>query len=231
MTLTLLSAGAARGLVAALGADFTAGTGAGIEAAFGAVGAMKDRLASGEPCDLVILTAAMIDALLDDGQVEARSVASLGRVRTGIAVRAGDTLPDLRDGAALRAALLASTGILFPDPLKATAGVHFVAVLDRLGIRDVVAARLRPYPHGAAAMQELAQSREPGLIGCTQITEIRYTPGVALAGALPPEFVLATVYSAAVCANARQPELGRRFASLLTGPASLALRRQGGFEA
>ncbi len=230
MTLTILSAGAAKGVVSAMKPPFVAETGVDIEAAFGAVGAMKERLAAGEPCDLVILTAAMIATLEKDGQVEPRTVAPLGRVRTGVAVRAGEALPDLRDSISLRRTLLAATGILFPDPERATAGIHFVSVLERLGIRAEVAARLRTFPNGAAAMQELAQSRGRGLIGCTQITEIMYTHGVTLAGPLPPEFLLATVYAVAVCAKARDPELARRFASLLSGPASRDARERGGFE-
>ncbi len=79
-------------------------------------------------------------------------------------------------------------------------------------------------------MRELAQAAGRGAIGCTQITEIRYTPGVVLVGALPPGFELATVYSAAVCAGAREPELARRFIARLSDPAARPLRESAGFE-
>jgi molybdate transport system substrate-binding protein len=79
-------------------------------------------------------------------------------------------------------------------------------------------------------MRALAAATERGLIGCTQITEIRYTPGVVLVGPLPPEFELATVYTVAVCAGAREPGLARRFAERLSGPAARALRESAGFE-
>ena len=39
-------------------------------------------------------------------------------------------------------------------------------------------------------MREMAASDEGNAIGCTQITEIKYTPGVALVGPLPVEFEL-----------------------------------------
>ena len=48
-------------------------------------------------------------------------------------------------------------------------------------------------------MHELAQAEGTRLIGCTQVTEIKNTPGVTLAGLLPREFELATVYSVGVC--------------------------------
>ncbi|NDP44066.1 MAG: ABC transporter substrate-binding protein, partial [Aromatoleum sp.] len=153
------------------------------------------------------------------------------RVRTGIAVRAGDAVPGIGDADALSLALVAATAIYLPDSQRATAGIHFVDVMKRLGIHADVESRLRPYPNGAAAMHELAQATDAGCIGCTQITEILYTPGVTLVGPLPVGFELATVYSIAVCTRARHPELARKFAALIAGPDSRALRAQGGFDA
>ena len=121
-------------------------------------------------------------------------------------------------------------GLYFPDPELATAGIHFVKVLRELGIHDVVASRLHPFPNGATAMRELARSTGGGLVGCTQITEIKYTPGVVLVGALPAGFELSTVYSVAVGATARDPDLARRFVRHLSGPATRALREAAGFE-
>jgi hypothetical protein len=60
-----------------------------------------------------------------------------------------------------------------------------------------VGPRCRTFPNGATAMRELAAAGTPRSIGCTQVTEIRYTEGVDLVGALPPPFELATVYTAA----------------------------------
>jgi molybdate transport system substrate-binding protein len=75
----------------------------------------------------------------------------------------------------------------------------------------------------------MARSQAPHVIGCTQETEINYTPGVALVGSLPPEFELATDYTLGVCTRAREPALARQLAELLAGPTSEAIRRQGGF--
>jgi molybdate transport system substrate-binding protein len=146
------------------------------------------------------------------------------------AVRSGQTVPDFSDRAFLKVSLLTADGIYLLDPQRATAGIHFVNVLKQLGIYSETEARLRPYPNGATAMLELAQSTRPRLIGCTQITEINYTKGVMLAGPLPSEFELSTVYSAAVCTKARNPELAQRFVNLLAGPESEDLRLEGGFE-
>ena len=231
MHLYLLSGGAAKGLVTALQPAFTAQTGWELRATFSAVGAMKEKLLAGEPCDVTILTAAVIDELERRGRVVAETVAPLGRVRTGIAVRAGEPMPAVSDRETLRQSLLASIGIYLPDIERATAGIHFVKVLKSLGIESEVAARLRCYPNGATALAELARSRESGLIGCTQISEILDTPGVALVGPLPAEFELVTVYSVAVCTSAREPALARRLARFLAGPEARDQRERAGFEA
>ena len=230
MHLYLLSGGAAKGLVTALQPVFMAQTGCELRTTFSAVGAMKEKLLAGEPCDIAILTAAAIDELERRGRVVAETVAPLGRVRTGIAVRAGEPLPAVSDRATLRQSLLGSTGIYLPDTERATAGIHFVKVLKALGIDAEVAARLRCYPNGATALVELARSDETGLIGCAQISEIVDTPGITLVGPLPAGFELATVYSVAVCTSAREPVLARRLAQLLAGPKAGDQREGAGFE-
>ena len=229
-TLQLLCAGAAQGLVTALQERFLADTGATVNARFGAVGAIRDLLLAGEPCDVMVATDAMIDSLVADGRLQAASRRPLGRVRTGMAVRSGEPRPDVSTPEALKAALLGADAIFFPDPVRATAGIHFANVMRELGIHDELQPRFRNFPNGATSMRELAASTLLRQIGCTQITEINYTEGIDLLGALPDRFELATVYTAAMNVHATQAELAARFIALLAGPDSLALRKGGGFE-
>ena len=229
--LHVLSAGAAQGLVTALAPRFLAETGVAMRTTFSAVGAIREKLFAGERCDALILTEAMIDELAASGYVVAATRAALGRVRTGIGVRAGDALPDITSRAALERSLRAATDIFLPDPQRATAGIHFARVLEQLGIGAEVAQRLRPYPNGAAAMRAMAQSSGTTPIGCTQMTEIKCIEGVTLVGPLPKEFELATVYSIAVCTGALQADLAQRFARLACGAAAIDVREEAGFEA
>ncbi len=230
MHLDLLSGGAARGLVDAAQSEFTAATGCAVRATFSAVGAMQDKLLAGEACDLVILTAPMIDALARSDHVLRDSVAPLGRVATGVAVRSGAAIPDVSGGDALRQTLRAATSLYVPDTVRSTAGIHVLKVLRLLGIDAEVAARLREFPNGATAMSELARSTDSAAVGITQVSEIIATPGVVLVASLPVGFELATVYSVAVCARTREPELARRFAQRLAGPHMAVTRARCGFE-
>lgn len=228
-TLHLLSAGAAKGLVQGLQPGFERSTGCAVAAEFGAVGAIKERLLAGAPCDVLILTQTMLTALAGEGIVDGATLRPLGRVYTGVAVAAGAPAPAIDRPETLRAALLGAAAIYFPDPQRATAGIHFAGVLDRLGIRETVAPRLMPYPNGANAMRALADDGRANAIGCTQVTEILYTSGVALAGVLPREFELATVYTIARCTRTTARHRALQMIEWIAGDAARAARERGGF--
>lgn len=228
--LNFLSAGAAQGLLKALQPGFEATQGVQLQGRFGAVGAMKQALLAGEPCDLFVTTDGMVTELAAQGRLDATTRAALGRVRTGVAVRQGEPQPDVSTPDALRQALLAAKALYFPDPQRATAGIHFANVLRELGVHDELQPRFRTFPNGATAMRELAASTEPGQLGCTQVTEILYTPGVQLVAVLPPQFELATVYTAAVTSGSARAPLAQALVQAMAGESARALRQQGGFE-
>lgn len=225
----LLSGGAAAAVVKGVQAQFERETGATIQATFSAVGEMRDRLLAGSPCDLVILTKPLVEKLVASGHVLAGSERSLGLVRTGVAVRAGAKHPAIGDREQLAAAFRAAREIYFPDPEKATAGIHFMNVLKGLGLDQELKGAFRAFPNGATAMAAMAKSAEPAVIGSTQETEINYTQGVELVGSLPKEFELATDYTLGICSGARERALATKLAALVAGPASAEIRKQGGF--
>jgi molybdate transport system substrate-binding protein len=227
--LHVLSAGAAKGLVLGLQGDFERDLGATLHATFGAVGAMLERLNSGAACDVIVLTRAMIDVLARDGRVEPR-VADLGWVHTGVAAISGAAVHPVADLRALRAALEPARAIYLPDPERATAGIHALRVLKVLGLLDIDA-RLRTFPNGAAAMAALAQQADPQSVGITQVSEILYTPGVQLLGALPAPHGLATLYSAAVVRGAADASVAAQLVERLCAPSGARWRQQRGFEA
>ena len=227
--LNILSGGAAQGLVGSLAPRFKQLTGFDISGEFGAVGAMAEKLRQGTPTDIVILTAAIVKKLAEEHRVDPGSIADVGLVETAVAVRAGDPKVTVGDEAGLRAALLAADAIFVPDIQASTAGIHVAKVLQRLGIADEVAARLRIHPNGATAMRHLAVSEASRPIGCTQSTEIISTPGVVLSGSLPPGYELATMYTAAVTTQAAHAEQAQALIGLLTAAGHRGLRERAGF--
>ncbi|MEI8145912.1 MAG: substrate-binding domain-containing protein, partial [Alphaproteobacteria bacterium] len=196
--LSILSGGAANGYVDAIKAAFTAEAGIDVGGIFGAVGAMRAKLEAGHPTDIVIFTSAMVADLATKGLIDPSTVTNVGRVATSVAVRADRALPPVSDGESLKAALLASDAVYFPDPATATAGIHFAAVLEKLGVLAALDGRLKTFPNGATAMAAMAKGPDANPIGCTQATEIISTPGVTLVAPLPDGFDLVTTYTAAV---------------------------------
>jgi molybdate transport system substrate-binding protein len=232
--LHILSGGAANGLVNRVQDRFTQHTGLEVAGTFSAVGQMKEALLAGQPCDVAILTESMIKDLCGSGHLDAGSVRRIGVVQTGLGVPQGQWAPDMNTPEQLAQALLQADGVYMADPLKATAGIHFMKVLRSLALEETLGPRLLPFPNGQTAMAAMAarasQSPAARLIGCTQVTEILNTPGVTLAALLPPQFELATPYTAAVSRKAAQPEAAAHLIALLADAEQAALRKACGFD-
>ena len=234
--LSILSAGAAQVVVQNVIADFKRDTGNEVAAEFGAVGAMKARALSGNggaPVDVIVLTDAMIDELAASGFV-APGRFDLGKVGTGVAVRAGVAKPDVSSADSLRAALRAASVITFPDPAIATAGKIVMACLDQLGIAAEVKDRLKFFPNGNAAMNWMAAHGNAQTIGITQNSEILPITGVKYVAPLPDEFQAKATYSvactSACVANSAHTAAAKDFISRLTSPAARPMLAAAGYE-
>jgi molybdate transport system substrate-binding protein len=228
--LRILSAGAAQTVVEAIADTYTRETGNPVAAEFSAVGAMKARVVAGEAVDVVILTGALIDELVSSGHVAPGSRADLGKVGTGVAVRAGTPLPDVSNAQALRASLLAATAVVFPDPAVATAGKVVMQACEKLGIADAVKHRMQHFPNGYAAMRWLATSGGRNDVGLTQVTEILANKGVTYAGPLPGDLQAKAVYSAGLATRAAEAAAAREFIARLTGTSARPILANAGYE-
>lgn len=224
--MNILSAGAAKGLLTSLAAL----QGTEFSGEFGAVGAMRERLAEGAACDIVVLTETMIAELVVKGVVDAQSVVKLGQVRTGVAVPNAAPPAGVDTNVALKQLLGNASRVYFPDPERATAGIHFMKVLVALGLAESHRARFATFANGATAMRAMADAGDIHAVGVTQCSEILYTEGVRWVGALPREFELATMYSAAIVQRAHHATEAARLLGALVATRSAALRAAAGFE-
>jgi molybdate transport system substrate-binding protein len=217
--LNIISAGAAMGLAKQLLGDSVIGS-------FGAVGAMHDKFLANEPCDLLILARKQLDELQAEGALLAGSLTDIGYVKTGIAIREGDVAPTIHDTASLRAALQGASQVYAPDLVKSTAGQHVAKMLATLSIHTPVS----EHPNGAIAMKKMSESNDGYPLGCTQATEILYTPGVKLVGLLPPEFELSTLYSIAIPTRSQHPTDAQILLTRLVSSATIRTRQAAGFD-
>ena len=229
-TLHILSAGAAQAVTELVIESFTRDTGHEVSASFGAVGAMKAKVTSGESVDVIILTNVLIDELVSAALVEKDSRFDLGRVGTGAAVRTGTMRPDVSNAKVLKANILAATKIVCPDPAVATAGKIVMNLMQKLGVLGKVRPRLQFFPNGYAAMKWLGASAGELELGITQVTEILPNGGVVYAGPLPDEFQMKAVYSLALASNALERSLARNFIDRFKTAPARALLAAAGYE-
>jgi molybdate transport system substrate-binding protein len=213
--LRMLSGGAAEGLVARTAPAFEARSGYTVGGTFGAVGEMASRVKTGEQVDILILTRALISELAGDGWARGASATDIGAVPTSVAVRNGDSAPNLSTRDDLRANLLAAPGLFTPNIETSTAGRHVAWMLKELGIWNETQPKLHIFPNGATAMAALAASGIVGALGCTQATEILNTRGVVRIADLPEGVSLSTIYTAAVATVSTTEALAMDFISML----------------
>jgi molybdate transport system substrate-binding protein len=228
--LRVLSAGAAQAVVEVIAADYQRETGRRVRGEFGAVGAIRQKLVDGAEADVIVLTGAMIDELVASGHVSRGSRADLGKVGTGIAVRAGTPVPDVSTAQKLRDRLLGATCVACPDPAIATAGKVVVQMLERLNVTGAVTPRLQHFPNGYAAMKWLAESRGRDEVGITQITEILANPGVTLVAPLPGDLQVRTLYAAGLAARSTDGEAAQEFLARLTAAGARKVLAKAGYE-
>src|SRR2546429_8098781 len=162
----VLSAGAVRSVVSDLAEAFRRETGHTVTLTFGTVGALRQKLAAGEPADVLILTDVAIDDLARQGAVATGTRTDIARTAMGVAVREGAPVPDISTPEAFRQTLLSAKSLTYVDPAQgATSGVHFAGVLQRLGIAEAVKGKTRLVAGGYP--DELVAKGEAVLVGAT----------------------------------------------------------------
>lgn len=225
-----------------------------LNASFGAVGAMVDLFKAelsaktedkgAVSCDLMISSQSILETLGQEGLVQSSTLKALGLVSTGLARLSSDTSnlwgacpPHANASEHLVQTFKRASQIYIPDPVKSTAGIHVKAVLTRLGLWESCADKIQSFPNGATAMAQLAKDATPGALGCTQKTEILFTPGVQWVEPLPEEHALKTLYSVVRCQKdssdpsaAAQVALAQAFLDQLISPELAELRAESGFE-
>jgi molybdate transport system substrate-binding protein len=192
-------------------------------------GGVIRKLESDEPVDVVMTSAAGIDALASGGRVDAATKVEVGRMRLGVAVRPGTGDPDLATADAVRAALLAASGVAYIDPTGGgTSGPFFVTLFGRLGITAEIGRKAVLCATGKEVVRAVSSGR--ATLGLTQASELIGVEGVRFAGFLPADLQLTSVYCAAIATRARSPVGAKDFIRFVTGPRGAKRFRDSGWE-
>jgi molybdate transport system substrate-binding protein len=213
----VLSAVAMKAALEDLAGEFERSAGHKITISYATAGELRNRIQGGEFGDMTILPRPAFESLLAQGKIVADSPVIFARSSVGVSVRVGAPKPDISSVDAVKRSLLAAKSIVYTDPARGGAsGVHFVRVLERLGIIDEMKPKTKftvvPGPGPAEVVAkggaELAVSQAIDLLGVA---------GAEYVGPLPPELQNTSdfVFLAGVLASAKESEAAKNFIQYL----------------
>jgi molybdate transport system substrate-binding protein len=228
LELKVLTAGAFKSSVVALGPEYEKASGNKLVIDNDTVGGLVKKVENGEPFDVIVLSPAAIDELAAKGKIAPFSRTNLARVGVGVMVKTGAPKPDISTVDAFKKAVLDAKSVSFIDPASGgSSGIYVAKLLERLGIADQVKPKEKLKDGGYVA--DVISSGEAEL-GIHQISEIVPHEGVTLVGPLPKEIQNYTVYAAGVGPNTKYPDEARKLIAVFSGPSAQALFKSKGME-
>jgi len=187
---------------------------------FAAAPQLERRLSVGDPADVLIAPAGLMNDQLRRGKVDAEAHSFIGRVGIGVAVRAGAPDPDIATLDRFKQSLLGADSIVYNH---ASTGLYLEKLFDLLGIAEQLKTKTTRYANSAQVLEHVIGGK--GIeIGFGTITEIRqFEPkGLRLVGPLPEQVQNSTAYSAAVMTDAPEAEVAKDFVHYISTPAAKA---------
>lgn len=214
--LKVISAGAVRTVLGGMIDDYQRKSGQKITFTIGSTGQLRSIIASGEPADLIIVSAPLMAELEKTGKLVPGSRVDFGRIGLGVVIRDGAPVPNISTPDALKQALIKAQSIAYTDPARGgTSYLHLMKIAEQFGIADVVTKKGVHATGGNDAIDKVAQGKAE--IAVVLISEI-HGKGVKLAAPLPEALQLWTVYSAAIPASSTDAASARALVAALTGP-------------
>jgi molybdate transport system substrate-binding protein len=198
----VISANGPRAVLADITGQFESASGHKLAITVIETGEIKQRILGGAIYDVIILPTATAEELAKAGKIVPASMVPVVRTGFGMAVRAGGAKPDVGSADAFKRSLLAAKSILITDPATGgISGVHFMGVLERLGIVEEMKPKL-VLNRGSGYHAERVAKGEAELAVQAE-HEIRCVPGIDFVP-YPAEFQRAVVFTAGVGTDPRE---------------------------
>jgi molybdate transport system substrate-binding protein len=189
--------------------------------------ALKQEIDGGEPFDVVIVTAESIAQLSKEGKTTGGEGTPISRAGVGIGIRKGAPRPDISTPDALKRALLGAKAIAYGP--SGASFPYITRMLDTLGIADTMKAKTLFFDTSDGTNGAVAEGKAD--FGITLVSEILPVKGIELLGPFPEEFQGYVRFSAALSANAKNPEAASALIKFLAGPDALASIQARGMQA
>ena len=196
-----------------------------IDITYGPGPELSKKISGGIRADIFVGPEEFSGPLIEEGRLVGSSRTAFAHSSAVIAVKAGATKPDLSSPQKLKEALLAAKAICYS---RGASGIHFVQACEKLGIADVVEAKLvKPRP---GEMVGPVLVRGEADIGVQQPAELLPVPGVEIVGPLPPELRQTIVYGATVFAGSKQREANQAFIDFMRSHSAREVLHETGLE-
>jgi molybdate transport system substrate-binding protein len=184
------------------------------------------RVQAGEPVDIVVLAANVIDKLIGDGKLVAGSRVDLVKSGVAIAVRSGAPNPDIGTEEGVKRAVLAAKTLSFST---GPSGLYLEKLFERWGILGDIRSRIVVPPPGVPVGSLVANGTVE--LGFQQLSELLNLKGIEVVGALPAAIQTVTTFSGGVSANCSRPEVARAVLDYMASPAASDVKERYGMEA
>lgn len=192
---------------------------------------LSKRIANGMQGDLFIGPEEFSGPLIQQGKLnqqgklKADSRVAFALSGTGLAVRAGVAKPDISTPDNLKRTLLAAKAVSYS---AGASGMHFVKVIQQLGIEAAIAAkRVTPQP---GELVGAVVARGDADIGVQQISELLPVAGIQILDPLPAALQQTIRYGATAFPQSKQGEAARAFVNFLRSDASKKVLREKGLD-
>ena len=186
---------------------------------------MVRGIQAGELFDVLVASPEQIDMLIEQGKIDAQTRTILARSGIGVAVRAGTAKPEIGTVEAFKSTLLKAKSIAYLK--EGQSGIYLAGLMDRLELTEALKRKVvRPEQD---IVSELVAKGEVEL-GLVVITQIQTTPGVELAGPLPPEIQSHVVFATGVSSRSRAPYAAEELIKFLTTPRTVAVMKSQGMQ-
>jgi molybdate transport system substrate-binding protein len=211
--------------------EFERASGHRLAPVYDSIAAMRGRISSAMPPDVVVASRPALDDLARLDLVDPDSIVDVARITIRLFVRAGAPKPDIGSVEALRRTLLAAPSLAFTDPRRgALAGRAFAEALKALGIAD----ELAPKSHaieGLGSEVVAAVTHGEAAIGAAPTNDLTPLPnGIEIVGPLPKELGSDTVIAVGVARSSHAGDAATALIKFLASPAAAAAFTAHGME-
>jgi|SRR6185437_11053193 molybdate transport system substrate-binding protein len=221
--LKVLSGNGPRAAVRELCTQFTRTTGNGIDLQFEVNPDVVKKAQAGERFDVAVGNPSTIEQLITSGHVIADSRVDIGTAGLAVGIRAGAAKPNIGTVEAFQRNLLAAKAVAFPA--HGASGLYFVGLVDRLGIKDAMQAKLKPTP-AEDCVEVVARGQADMVV--VVATRMIGVSGIDVVGPIPEALQTKIGFAAGLSAATKQPDTAKALVAFLSAPSAAATLKANG---